>query len=732
MRLSVYLLCLAGVCAVPQIASAQVPPAPAAPTAPIGPLPLRRGTKFRVKIDSSPQQAAIYIDGKQYGIQGYTPMTMRLPKGPYHVFVELPGFKPVERDVVVTRSQAFVFTLERAPRPAVIDVRSTPGESATGGQLLVDGAPAGTVPGRFEVPAGKHAIDVQKPEFKPFHDSVDVQEGETRTLVVGLEAELKKGVLLVTADVQGAEVYVDGTRRDAAPTMIPDLPEGEHTIEVRKDPLPPFRQVVRVLANQQVKVEARFADKMVGSVRVVSGTPGGEVFIDGEDKGPVNVEIPNVRPGTHIVELRAKGFQPQAIELPVTAGEQRVAKLDLQPGGGMQPGMGGDVARLRVVTPVPDCEVFVDGASMGRAPIDRRDLAPGKHYVVVRRPGYAEWKREVDLQGGQTVALTAELSSSGQLKVLANVPGADVFIDGQPVGRTPLVVPDVPAGEHLIEVRKPGFHDARQPLRIEGGEQKILSADLVPFRTGPSEADVARHQRAASSFSAVTLDPGRFTFDLGAGFLPFAQLRLTVGALSYHRGALHLGLDAGVELRTDGYLTEGGIHAKLQVLKAGPVAIGTQIYLGGGGGGGGRNNFTFEWGIPISLLFGDIVRVTVNPYLQVATDRLCPAVQESGEAGVCTTGYGLQTKAGVVTDSRHYSGGDAGQNVRDRFQSTRLILQAAIEVAVHRVATLFLIFEGVPTGARAAYTGDATGYSPDFAWHDDPQVYGRIGMTFKF
>src|SRR5262245_37828232 len=91
------------------------------------PLPLRKGTKYRVKIDSSPQQAAIYIDSKQYGIQGYTPSTLKLPKGPYKVIIELPGFKPMERDVTVSRAEAFVFTLERAPRPAFLDVRSVSG-----------------------------------------------------------------------------------------------------------------------------------------------------------------------------------------------------------------------------------------------------------------------------------------------------------------------------------------------------------------------------------------------------------------------------------------------------------------------------------------------------------------------------------------------------------------------------------------------------------------------------
>src|SRR5438067_359010 len=57
----------------------------------------RPGHKMRVKIDSAPQQAAVYVDSKDYGIQGYTPATLKLPKGTYTIILEMPGFRPVQK-----------------------------------------------------------------------------------------------------------------------------------------------------------------------------------------------------------------------------------------------------------------------------------------------------------------------------------------------------------------------------------------------------------------------------------------------------------------------------------------------------------------------------------------------------------------------------------------------------------------------------------------------------------
>lgn len=707
------------------------------------PKPVRKGHPMRIKIDSQPQQAAIYIDRKEYGIEGYTPSTLKLPKGSYVVILELPGFKRVERSITVQKSEGFIFALEREARPAVLDVRSVAStESAAGGQLLVDGASVGTVPGRIEVAVGRHIVEVKKAGFKDYRDNVDVSEAETRTLVIDLLPEAKKGTLLVTSDVPGAEVYVDGQRVDTAPTLVQGLLEGSHTVEVRKEGILPWRQVVNVVGNQQNKVEARLSENMpkVGSLRVVSSTPAGEVLVDGEPKGPANVEIPNLKSGQHILELRAPGYVPQVSEIQVVPGEQRIAKIDLIAAVAQKkPNL------LRVVTPVPEADVFIDGANVGRAPIERGDMAPGKHFIVVRKSGFAEWKREIDLQEGGQMTLTADLSASGMLKVLANQPSASVYLDGQLVGKTPLTLDNVAVGDHLIEVKLSGHYDAKQPIRIDGGDSKVLSAELAVIPTGPSVSDVARRHRSSSSFSAVTLDTTKVTFDLAAGYMPFGQIRLTVGA--WRAAKRNFGIDAGISARSNGYFTEGGAHAKFQFLRAGPIAFGTDLYLGGGAGPQGRNTFGFEHGLLLTLIFGDVVRFTVHPYLQVYTDRSCRSVEEMTAAATTEaknsddTSFARKERDACKSNDAQrspaldtVSGTDSGVpapqkfDPRSRDAGARMMLQAVIEIAVHHNVNIFFLVEGDPIGQRRALQRQFASLLPD----KDSQVYGRAGVTIKF
>src|SRR3954454_10435263 len=257
--------------------------------------------KYKLKIDSSPQQGAVYWDAsptqqpKLYCIAGYTPITIKVPKGAVKIVIELSGFKPFEQVLDVRKNASISPTLERAPRMARLDLQSN--TDSAGADAVIDGVARGTIPNSFELTAGRHQIEVKKAGYKSFSDWVDLQEGERRTRDVSLErAEAPTGTLPVNSDA-GGDVYVDGQRKDAAPAIINGLPAGDHVVEVKKDGFPSWRQTVNVPAGQQVKVAATFGAATNSSLRVISNEPDVEIFVDGESKGKAPVSIQSIKPG---------------------------------------------------------------------------------------------------------------------------------------------------------------------------------------------------------------------------------------------------------------------------------------------------------------------------------------------------------------------------------------------------------------------------------------------------
>ena len=105
-------------------------------------------------------------------------------------------------------------------------------------------------------------------------------------------------------------------------------------------------------------------------------------------------------------------------------------------------------------------------------------------------------RADVDSGGLPGKALMDELAVAmfsperyiGTIDLTAPVTGAEVLIDGRKVGLTPLVGPlaDIPAGEHLVEVKKPGRQPFARKVYVPLGKVVRVVALLpeIPFQAG--------------------------------------------------------------------------------------------------------------------------------------------------------------------------------------------------------------------------------------------------------
>ena len=677
--------------------------------------------RYKLKIDSSPQQAAVYWDSspgqqpKLYGIAGYTPITIKVPKGAVKIVLELSGFKPFEQVLDVRKNTTITPTLERAPRMAKLDLQSN--TDSAGAEVVIDGVARGTIPNSFELTAGRHQIEVKKAGHKPFSDWVDLQEGERRTRDVTLErAEAPTGTLLVNSDA-GGEVFVDGQRKDVAPAIVSGLPAGDHVVEVKKDGYPPWRQTVNVPAGQQVKVTANFGAMTNSTLRIISNEPDVEIFVDGEQKGKAPVTIQSIKPGEHIVGGRKTRFKPVEQTVRVAAGENAIVSFRMEVAPPDRPR-----ATLKIQSQVPNAEVFLDGSSLGRAPVDRNDLDPGKHYVVVHKDGFTDFKREVILLENQVITLVADLSATGALRILSSPEGADVKIDGELIGKTPVQRDAVPSGDHIVEFKMAGFFDHKETMKIEGGREKVFSVDLKALPSGPSPEQVQRRKMAMSSFGAKTNPVGGVTADFGAGYPYYITVRLTVGAVAKP------GIDVGVEFQTFFSIANLALFGKIQLVEAGPFALGARAALGGGTGVNGRDTRFADAALIASLAFGGVATVNGSIRGSYWSDKFCPS-QNQVNNGVdqdtfCTD---PATKMALFGTSDPQFGA--------RYSGTRLYFGIGFTAAIDRFMSIFFQLEGLPFA-------DELNYEPRQAFMEpyngaliadkDHFVYGMGGITLKF
>ena len=694
--------------------------------------------KYKVKIDSAPAGAAVYLGSRQCPQVGVTPWSGSLGKGEFTVIVEAPGYEPAQRTFKVAalrKVQEMFVPLVRKPQ---VEIRADADPNVIGAQVSIDGQPSGVVQGPLVMPttAGRHLIEITKPGFQPLSQWVDLTTSPSLVLTPMLVAvpKAKYGTIVVEADVQDAEVYIDGNKHpDNTPAVINNVIEGVHVIEVKKAPAPPWRSTVTVEADKQTKLRAEIAPLLhggVGVVRVLSDAPGARAFLDGVDMGPVPVDIKDVKAGEHIIQVKAPGFQTGEKKVTVRAGQSEIVKYDLNAEAAADQGL------LKVVSTVPEAEVFIDGAAVGRVPQEKK-LSAGEHPVVVRLPGYKQFEEKVRVEAGQTITVSADLKAVGRLRILSTPSGATVLINGLDAGKTPFDA-EVEVGESVVRIEQGGFQAFEQTLLIEGGKTQTLSRELAV--AGKSDAELRSEQRGLSSFGARVLPRGRSTVDVDLGYPYYANGRITVGA---GRLMKKIGFDASVAVRTMFARTDLGIGLRVTLADQNPFSAGA--FANGWWGSklfddSQRNGVTFEAGVLASLTALSNVTITGRGYFQIWSDRHCPELLannqfEATDPTETCDGYRARVAgvSGQLTDAEAARAekltGLSGRDMFGRENGARFLLSVIAEVALQQRWSVFGILEGAPfQEERALFTGAFSGSM----FKTDYILYGRFGLTYKF
>jgi hypothetical protein len=146
--------------------------------------------------------------------------------------------------------------------------------------------------------------------------------------------------------------------------------------------------------------------------------------------------------------------------------------------------------RLAISIAAPGVKVLIDGEERGTAPLDA-SIPPGRHIVEVQTAdGLSTYRAEVVVVPGHQTRVEALLERrKGRLLLRSEPAGAEVLVDGVPVGEAPLNRL-VEAGPHVVVMRYMGRAAQLQRVTVRPEQDTRVSLTLAPL--SPGEAPAAR------------------------------------------------------------------------------------------------------------------------------------------------------------------------------------------------------------------------------------------------
>jgi tetratricopeptide (TPR) repeat protein len=225
------------------------------------------------------------------------------------------------------------------------------------------------------------------------------------------------------------------------------------------------------------------------TVRITSA--GGEVVSDGPS--PLSQTL---SAGTYHVSIDHPDFNRAEADIEVEPGKVYLIVMNLS--------QGEFLGYLHVVSDPPGAQVFIDdheAGARGESPWEG-SARIGTHHVWIERAGYDPIERDVEVTLGADTELreTLERARVGRIRVIGNIRGAQIFVDGAPAGAIPWEG-EVASGVRHVRVESSGMKAWEEDVEVARGQ---LSPIRVRLRPAPGRGGAY----VAGAFTVLALAGG--------------------------------------------------------------------------------------------------------------------------------------------------------------------------------------------------------------------------------
>lgn len=195
------------------------------------------------------------------------------------------------------------------------------------------------------------------------------------------------------------------------------------------------------------------------------------VYVDGVEVGITdpNLTIQEIAPGEHEIRLEKPFYLPLTKAFIVAPDD--VVTLDDK----LIPNFG----QVTISSVPAQAEVVFDGQPSGRTPFVLGQVSVGSHRVVLRKTPFHDVELNLSIVAGARVDTTLDLPPAFGGLAISTIPAkAEVYIDQQLVGLSPITLDTVISGTHVFRLVKDLYTTVERTVEVTDGQQVTIDHPL--------------------------------------------------------------------------------------------------------------------------------------------------------------------------------------------------------------------------------------------------------------
>jgi hypothetical protein len=201
------------------------------------------------------------------------------------------------------------------------------------------------------------------------------------------------------------------------------------------------------------------------SLALDTSPQGARVFLDDEALGTTPLER-KIDPGAHRIKIEKEGYITKSETITINSNFKVTYELEPIPQlyGAFQ------------VSSLPEgAEVYIAGEKRGTTPL-KQEMEPGQYQIELRLPGFQALRDEITIALGQNLLkdyrLDPILDREYFISITSQPSEADVYIDGQFQGKTPITSIRVAKGSVQVRVTKDDCQPQSGLLTLNPGQNE--------------------------------------------------------------------------------------------------------------------------------------------------------------------------------------------------------------------------------------------------------------------
>jgi len=288
------------------------------------------------------------------------------------------------------------------------------------------------------------------------------------TIVLLQLTNQKTGSIVIDSFPRKASVYLDGEFKGETPIPIKNLTFKKYTVRISFENYKDYVEDVTLTGNNPKKVIYAILEHKTFSINVSSDPENADVYLDGILKGKTPLVITDIVQGEkHILEIKLDNYETFKEEV---SEEKNNIFAKLMP-----------ITTHLIVTSVPaNADVFINGVLAHKTPFEQKNLEEGNYEIQVKMPNYKTYQETIKLEKGKKVEINVALEKTDiYVSITSNPQGANVYVDGLSMGKTPNELTELSEGEHILKLELDGYLPYETAFNVVKNKQVMLNINLL-------------------------------------------------------------------------------------------------------------------------------------------------------------------------------------------------------------------------------------------------------------